>query len=151
MAPRRRRVVSAAGGLGHSACITADGSIFTWGWGCYGQLGHGSLEDATVPVSPLELPAKCALRVDCGAGHTLAIVQRKSGSKKTHLYAWGFNAYGQLGLGDKADRAKPERVNELIGVSLSDVSCGDYHRLGFGFGLGCGFGFGFGLGLELGL
>ena len=26
---------------GHSACITADGSLHTWGWDIYGQLGHG--------------------------------------------------------------------------------------------------------------
>lgn len=36
-----RSVVAAAAGLSHSVAVTADGAIFSWGGGKFGQLGHG--------------------------------------------------------------------------------------------------------------
>ena len=38
----------AAGGA-HSACITTDGMLYTWGKGRYGRLGHGDSEDRSKP------------------------------------------------------------------------------------------------------
>lgn len=32
----------------HNA-VVADGDLYTWGWGVYGQLGNGSVEDVSVP------------------------------------------------------------------------------------------------------
>ena len=29
----------------HSMVLTRDGGVFTWGWGAYGQLGHGNTRD----------------------------------------------------------------------------------------------------------
>ena len=61
---RSIRVVSISCGFYHSACVTEDGSGWTWGWGREGQLGHaeacsspGRIEAfASMPVS----------RVACG-------------------------------------------------------------------------------------
>tara|TARA_Y100000389_G_scaffold64397_1_gene60455 strand:+ start:3783 stop:5207 length:1425 start_codon:yes stop_codon:yes gene_type:complete len=44
------RVVSAAAGRYHSAAVTEDGALWTWGEGYSGQLGHGDLDDHWVPV-----------------------------------------------------------------------------------------------------
>ena len=35
------RVVAAAAGVSHSAVVTEDGALWTWGNGYHGQLGHG--------------------------------------------------------------------------------------------------------------
>ena len=35
-----KKVVDAACGSSHSACILDDGSLYTWGKGRYGRLGH---------------------------------------------------------------------------------------------------------------
>lgn len=32
----------------HNA-VVADGVLYTWGWGVYGQLGHGNVEDVHLP------------------------------------------------------------------------------------------------------
>jgi hypothetical protein len=38
------RIVSAAAGVCHSMALASDGSLFTWGDGRYGQLGHAQLQ-----------------------------------------------------------------------------------------------------------
>lgn len=43
-----KEVVYVAAGEAHSAAIDRSGSLFTWGAGAYGRLGHG--EDADMPV-----------------------------------------------------------------------------------------------------
>ena len=44
------RVVAAAAGRYHSAAVTEDGALWTWGLGYEGQLGLGDLEDRLVPA-----------------------------------------------------------------------------------------------------
>lgn len=39
----KKRVEVIASGWNHCMAITDDGSLFTWGKGCRGQLGHGDL------------------------------------------------------------------------------------------------------------
>ena len=36
-----RRVVCIAAGSNHSAAVTEEGTVYTWGKGSYGRLGHG--------------------------------------------------------------------------------------------------------------
>ena len=36
-----KNVVSVAAGDRHSVALTSDGTVYTWGDGAYGQLGHG--------------------------------------------------------------------------------------------------------------
>ena len=38
---RGKNVVSVVAGGEHSAAITRDGALYTWGKGSYGRLGHG--------------------------------------------------------------------------------------------------------------
>lgn len=42
-------MVDIAAGGAHSACITANGELYTWGKGRYGRLGHGDSEDQPRP------------------------------------------------------------------------------------------------------
>ena len=41
------RVVMVATGFQHAAAVVADGSLYTWGLGEFGQLGHGDREQTT--------------------------------------------------------------------------------------------------------
>ena len=43
-------VVMVATGLQHSAAVVADGSLYTWGRGHFGQLGHGDREQRLRPM-----------------------------------------------------------------------------------------------------
>ena len=42
-------IVKVAAGGAHSAAIAADGSLYTWGKGRYGRLGHGDSDDQMKP------------------------------------------------------------------------------------------------------
>ena len=44
------RVVAVAAGFSHSAAVTADGALWTWGYGDDGQLGHSDVGNRLVPT-----------------------------------------------------------------------------------------------------
>ena len=113
----------AAGGLpgyaGHSVALTADGSVWTWGYGKSGQLGQGSRTSNPTPTKVTGLPQ--IVQVAANGDDTYAV--GKDGS----LWAWGDNSYGQMGnpnAGHTQD--SPIQVN-LTGVT--QVAAGGTHVL----------------------
>lgn len=66
------RVVAVACGFGHSAAVSEDGRLWTWGHARDGALGHGE-EDEPLLV-PRAVAALPPIRgVSCGALHTVAV------------------------------------------------------------------------------
>ena len=45
------RIVAVAAGGNHSAAVTEDGTLWTWGYGGHGSLGHGDKEYRLVPTA----------------------------------------------------------------------------------------------------
>jgi alpha-tubulin suppressor-like RCC1 family protein len=84
-----KKVVQVALGENHSACITEDGCLYTWGNNEFGQLGDGTTDDKHKPVKIMDNVAQICLNYNDSACIT------KDGS----LYTWGDNFYGQLGYG----------------------------------------------------
>jgi len=89
------RVAMAACGDAHSACVLSDGRLLTWGHGP--GLGRAT-ED---PGSPgcVGLPGRASY-VDAEHQSTACVVGG-------HAYAWGANAWGQLGVGDSEPQGAP--------------------------------------------
>ena len=79
----------------HSAALSADGTMYTWGQGSGGKLGHGDEVTYILPtaVSSFVNAHKKIVQVSAGRDHTLAVCSQGE------LYAWGCDRYGQLGLG----------------------------------------------------
>jgi hypothetical protein len=83
LAPRRvegpltgERVVAAAAGETHTVVLTASGAVFTFGYGGYGQLGHGNQQ---TQLSPMRVEALVNHRVVCiaaGAFHTVVLTDK---------------------------------------------------------------------------
>jgi len=67
-----QRVVAVAAGAAHSLAVTKEGSLFTWGWGRYGQLGHGGIESETTPRLHAALSAIGVDQVAAGPTHSVA-------------------------------------------------------------------------------
>ncbi|CAG5132688.1 unnamed protein product, partial [Candidula unifasciata] len=99
---RSQRIKYICCGENHTACLTKDGRVFTFGDGSYGQLGHNSNNDEMLPRQVMELSGSEVSQIACGRNHTLAYVP-KSG----RLYAFGLGESGQLGLSSTDDRNSP--------------------------------------------
>ncbi|KMT07145.1 hypothetical protein BVRB_6g154730 isoform A [Beta vulgaris subsp. vulgaris] len=67
------KIVQIATGAEHSAIVTGNGLICTWGWGEHGQLGLGSTDDHTIPMLVLPEDNSLISRVYCGSGFTFAL------------------------------------------------------------------------------
>lgn len=63
---RFQRVSYLSCGMDHTAALTRDGGVFTFGAGMYGQLGHGSLVNEMVPRRVLELMGSTVTQIACG-------------------------------------------------------------------------------------
>ncbi|XP_051122990.1 ultraviolet-B receptor UVR8 [Andrographis paniculata] len=118
------RIDGIAAGLWHTICISADGDVYAFGGNQFGQLGTGADQAETLPRL-LEAPSlenTHAKIVSCGARHSAVVTE----DGKT--FCWGWNKYGQLGLGDVIDRNIPSQVT-MEGYTAKNVACGWWHTL----------------------
>ncbi|CAI0443332.1 unnamed protein product [Linum tenue] len=118
------RMAAVAAGLWHSVCVSDDGDVYAFGGNQFGQLGTGVDQAETLPrlLDAPSLENESARMVSCGARHS-AIV---TGDGK--VFCWGWNKYGQLGLGDVIDRNIPSQL-AIEGYTLRSVACGWWHTL----------------------
>jgi alpha-tubulin suppressor-like RCC1 family protein len=54
------------------------------------------------------------------------VIARTAESK---VYIWGYNYFGQLGVGTKGNDFVPHLLNGLSEVNLTNICCGDWHTL----------------------
>ena len=105
---------AAAAGWGHTLMVDQNDSIaWAWGFNNYGQLGVG---DTTNRISPALITLGSGRRfrkIDAGDEHSISLDQ---GGR---LWAWGANAYGQLGNGRGEDSYQPAVVMETTAPILS--------------------------------
>jgi alpha-tubulin suppressor-like RCC1 family protein/subtilisin family serine protease len=119
------RALSAGGMAGnsdsHTVALKADGTVWAWGGGSWGQLGDGANSGSPVPVLVDGLADAAA--VSAGGIHTVAL--KGDGT----VWAWGSNQYGQLGTQEQflVNRGRAGQVPGLSGVVA--VSAGGTHNL----------------------
>jgi alpha-tubulin suppressor-like RCC1 family protein len=96
--------VAAAGS--HSCALLGNNLVKCWGNNAYGQLGQGDMVNRGVALNDMgdalltiDLgTGRTAKRIAAGLGHSCAVLD------KQELKCWGFNQWGQLGLGDSNSR-----------------------------------------------
>jgi len=127
----QRVVVSISAGFDHSIAITSDGSIWSWGDGEGGVLGHGDERDQALPKRIEAFADHHVIAASAGVNHTLAITAEGA------VWAWGADPrswsntlVGILGDGSR-DLASfiPKKVEALAGQTFVAVSAATEHSL----------------------
>jgi len=49
--------------------------------------------------------------------------------EESHVYGFGANQWGQLGIKSDYDAEEPTLVEELINIPISEIACGNFHTL----------------------
>jgi alpha-tubulin suppressor-like RCC1 family protein len=109
------KVVTAGGG--ETCAILSDNSLKCWGYNNYGQLGQGNVTGSSVPLNvdlgSASVPRR-ATKIAVGLYHACASLDNGD------LKCWGWNNYGQLGIGNSVG-SRGDEINEM-GNNLQPVS-----------------------------
>jgi alpha-tubulin suppressor-like RCC1 family protein len=107
----------------NTGAVLSNGDYFDWGFNDAGQLGDGRTDGASsdVPVQ-VALPAPVTQVAEGGSlannGQTLVLLSDGS------VYAWGNDAFYQLGDGRTASEDLPERISPPRGVTYRTLATG---------------------------
>ena len=102
----------------HSIAIKNNGTLWSWGWNQFYQLGLGNTNYTSIPTqvgTDNDWRYASALY-----GHSLALKSNNT------LWSWGENTYGAVGNGNNSDQATPF---QLAGNNWVDISAGDEHSI----------------------
>ena len=123
-------VTNVACGSAHTALVSEDGNLFTFGWNYYYQCGGEDREQDFFVPKQLHcdwLYGTVSNIISCGFAHTATVTN--SGK----LYCFGFNEDGQLGIGHERNIAAPTQVKfnaqDACANSVIGVSCGNTHTV----------------------
>jgi len=107
----------AAGAYYNSFAIKTDGTLWSWGYNNEGQLGNGTTNNENSPIQVGALTTWSQIAGGNGSGG-----YAKAITTSGHLYMWGRNNEGQLGLGNTTNYSSPKQVGSL--ASWSKITSG---------------------------
>ncbi|EGR28585.1 regulator of chromosome condensation, putative [Ichthyophthirius multifiliis] len=149
--PNIQNIINVSCGSEHTLALDNRNQVYSWGNGEGGLLGHSNEE---IQASPKIIDKFQDLQVEfiiCGGLHSLAL------TKKGHVYSWGRNEGGQLGLNQDVLKDNlyfcclPEKIcGQLEGVFVKQIAAGDAHSLALAQN-GQVFGWGYNINGQLGL
>ncbi|KAH8340486.1 hypothetical protein KR067_012484, partial [Drosophila pandora] len=144
---RAKKIRDVACGSSHSAAISSQGELYTWGLGEYGRLGHGDNATQLKPKLVAALAGRRVVQVACGSRDAQTLALTEDGA----VFSWGDGDFGKLGRGGSEGSDTPHEIERLSGIGVIQIECGaqfslaltragevwtwgkgDYYRLGHG-------------------
>lgn len=110
------RIVAIAAGYNHSMAVADNGSVYTWGCGLFGRLGHASHADEYLPKKIKTLDEIPIVAVAAGKAHTMLL------SVDGALFGCGLNNRNQLNVGKVyciADDNKYDQMSVIVPCPVS--------------------------------
>lgn len=91
----------------HAAAVKTDGTLWVWGCNGYGQLGDGTINAQTSPITTAGGGTTwCAVSVSSTSSYPMTAAIKTDGT----LWTWGHNILGALGTGNTTSRRSPGTV-----------------------------------------
>lgn len=115
-------VVQVACGSSFTAALTDEGSVYTFGAGLHGVLGHNDTHDRDRPTLVKDLAGTDIGKIAAGDCHMFACTARE-------CYAWGWNEAAQCGLGHEEDQLRPAVIESLRGSEVKEIAAGATHSV----------------------
>ena len=100
----------------HTITLSNDGSLRSFGYNQYGQLGLGHDYHVSIPTPIPNLPK--ITQISCGANFTVCV------DDEGFIWSFGENNSGQLGTGNTTNFNVPQKI-----LSVPPVSCGSLYTL----------------------
>ena len=107
-------IASIGAGRWHALAVNSTGQVYAWGYGIYGQLGNGT--SITSQYSPVAVGTLTNVS-SVAAGQYHSVARKSDGT----VWAWGYNANGQVGNTTSTDKKIPNQVG-LPGAALTTVT-----------------------------
>ena len=111
--------MTAWSGCNHTITLSNDGTLHSFGYNEYGQLGLGHNHRVSLPTPIPNLPI--ISMISCGSDFAVCV------DCEGFMWSFGANYSGQLGTGNTTSFNVPQRIEDIPPV-LS-VSCGSSHTL----------------------
>lgn len=111
------------GGDLYNLALASDGTVWSWGYNFFGQLGDGTTTERTTPVKVKGLDGKTITSIATGSAHSIALASDGT------VWSWGINNKGHLGNGTNTNRSNPVQVTGLDGKTITSIVAGGNHSL----------------------
>jgi len=106
-------VTAVSAGVNHALALRTGGQVWAWGYNEYGEAGPdvpiNTFQDTPIYITTLS--GITAIRAAENSSYAL----KNNGT----IWAWGYNAFGQLGNGSSTNSASPVQVS--IGTGMTNV------------------------------
>lgn len=104
----------------HALALSSDGTIWSWGYNNYGQLGINNTTRQTLPVKVKSPDGSGILSniVKVQTGNTGSLAMAADGT----IYSWGYNNYGQRGTNNTTTLKLPRQILDQTGSNHFDNS-----------------------------
>ncbi len=122
-------ILKISAGGSHSLALASDGTVWSWGYNYFGQLGDGTTTNRVTPgkvtlVGGTDLTG--ITMIAAGLDHSLAY-----DANSDIMYVWGYNAMGQLGDGTVANKMNPAAIlnfkQKVLGGTLQTILAVGHH------------------------
>ncbi|MEM5815923.1 MAG: DUF2341 domain-containing protein [Candidatus Aenigmatarchaeota archaeon] len=111
--------IAISSGGAHTCALLSNGTIMCWGTNWAGQLGLG-YTSTSEPTPRQLIGIDNAIAISSGGAHTCALLSNG------YIICWGYNYYGQLGLGYTSEYEPTPK--QVIGIDNAiAISTGDSH------------------------
>lgn len=105
----------------HTAVVTEDGHLYSFGGGEHGQLGHNDRVNKLKPTLVEALEGIFVSQITCGWSHSVAL------TAKGRVYTWGNGDHGKLGHGSGRKISVPHIVEKLKDYRVVRVASYNEH------------------------